>query len=79
MKKRKLYGGVVIPAHHLRYCKDELPSKWSEPVLSLEDGVSRFHGISAFFGGSHGTIQDEPTVDDLKIVSVQGQDGEQDV
>ncbi len=77
MKKRKFYGGVVIPAHHLRYCTDASPSKRSEPAtLSLGDGVTRFLGIGALFGGMHGTFQDEMTDDGLMIVAVQGEDGE---
>ena len=77
MKSRKKYGGVVIPAHHLKYSEEAPPSKRSEPTkLSLGDGGTRFLGIGALFGGMHGTFQDEMTDDGLMIVAVQGEDGE---
>lgn len=78
MKSRKKYGGVVIPAHHLKYCEDAPPSKRSEPTtLSLGDGVTRFLGIGALFGDVPSTFLDE-TSDDLQIVAVQGEDGGRD-
>ena len=77
MKKKKVFRGLVIPAFHLKYCEDGLPSKGSDHDVARKAHIPKYLRNRVVFADTHSGCKDKRTKN-LKIFEVYREGGEQD-